>query len=125
MQIRALESLKKILSDRLVTASIVAVILLAAAYMIYVAVSLQPSELQVATHYTVFGETNFYRNKWYYLISFILFGLLTLAANLAIVVKLFFYELRGFAIAFACLTLLIITAAWFISHSVLNIAFLS
>lgn len=125
MKIRALNSLRKIASDRLILAFILAIILLAVTYILYIAFSLKPNELQVATHYTVFGETNFYRNKWYYLISFALFGALIAVVHIAIIIKLFFYELRSFAIAFSCLTIVLIIIAWVITHSVLNIAFLS
>lgn len=125
MKIRALNSLRKIASDRLILIFIVAILLLITAYVSYVVLSLHPSELQVATHYTVFGETNFYRNKWYYLISFALFGVLIAVAHVTIIIKLFFYELRSFAIAFSWLTIILIVIAWVITHSVLGIAFLS
>ncbi|MEP6710104.1 MAG: hypothetical protein ABJA64_00095 [Candidatus Saccharibacteria bacterium] len=125
MKIRALESFRKIASDRVILAFIVAIILFAGAYVVYVIFSLHPTELQVATHYTVFGETNFYRNKWYYLISFVLFGILIAIAHTSLIIKLFFYDLRSFAISFAWLTLLLIAVTWIITHSVLSIAFLS
>lgn len=125
MKTRALEALRKILSDRQITSLILIIMLFSIAYIIFVIVNLQSTELQVATQYTVFGETNFYRNKWYYLISFALFGLLVMSANVSIVVKLFFLELKNFAVAFAWLSIIIVAMAWFIANSVLSIAFLS
>lgn len=120
----ALQSIKNILSDRLLVGLIVAVITGAAAYSIFVILSLQPSDLQVAVHYTAFGETNFYRDKWYYLLSFIGFGAVIAFVHTALIVKLFSQGNRQLAIAFAGLSLLILFIATIITLSILKIAFL-
>ena len=120
----ALQSIKNILSDRLLVGLIVAVITGAVAYSIFVIFSLQPSDLQVAVHYTAFGETNFYRDKWYYLLSFIGFGAVIAFVHTALIVKLFSQGNRQLAIAFAGLSLLILFIATIITLSILKIAFL-
>jgi len=120
----ALQSIKNILSDRLLVGLIVAVITGAVAYSIFVILSLQPSDLQVAVHYTAFGETNFYRDKWYYLLSFIGFGAVIAFVHTALIVKLFSQGNRQLAIAFAGLSLLILFIATIITLSILKIAFL-
>lgn len=125
MKTRALTSFKKIAADRVILIYLIIIIALAVAYIGYVLFSVHPNDLQVATHYTVFGETNLYRNKWYYLISFALFGAVLAAAHVGVIVKLFFYDLRSFAIAFSWLTILLIAIAWAFTRSVLGIAFLS
>ena len=125
MKTLALNSFKRIAADRVILIYLVLIIALAGAYITYVIFSLHPSELQIATHYTVFGQTNFYRNKWYYLISFVVFGGVLATAHVGIIIKLFFYDLRSFAIAFSWLTILVIAIAWAFTHSVLGIAFLS
>ncbi len=104
---------------------IVLLILLSIIYTISVAISLQPTEVQVATRYTVFGETHYYREKWYYLISFVLFGLMIAGLHTLLIIKLLLNDMRNFAIGFAWLSIIIITIAWVLSHSVLGIAFLS
>ena len=116
-------SLKQILSDRVVVALIFLFIAMTLAYCIYVGVSLQPSDLQVAVHYTAYGETNFYRDKWYYLISFILFGIILMVAHTALIVKLFVQERRQIAILFAWLSIFLVVIAWFLTRAVLGIAF--
>lgn len=125
MKTRALTSFKIIAADRVILIYLVIIVALAAAYISYVLFSLHPNDLQVATHYTVFGETNLYRNKWYYLISFALFGVVLATAHISVVVKLFFYDLRSFAISFSWLTIILIAIAWAFTRSVLRIAFLS
>jgi hypothetical protein len=117
-------SLKLILSDRLVTVMLVLFILACGAYCIYVGVSLRPSDLQVAVHYTAFGGTSFYREKWYYLISFIMFGLILAVVHSILIVKLYVQERRQIAIMFAWLSFLLLFIAWMMTHSVLKVAFL-
>jgi hypothetical protein len=116
-------SIKQIFADRLVVALIFLFILISIAYCIYVGVSLKPSDLQVAVHYTAYGETNFYRDKWYYLVSFIIFGIVVMSAHTALIVKLFTQERRQLAILFAWLSILLVVIAWFITRAVLGIAF--
>lgn len=99
-------------------------VLLAAGYCVYVGLSLRPSDLQVAVHYTSFGGTSFYRDKWYYLINFIVIGALIGIMHTALVIKLYVQGRRQMALLFAWLSLLIIVIAFFLTHAVLNIAFL-
>lgn len=124
MKTNFITSLKLILADRLVTVMLVVFILACAAYCIYVGVSLRPSDLQVAVHYTAFGGTSFYREKWYYLISFIMFGLILGVIHSILVVKLYVQERRQMAILFAWFSFLLLLIAWIITNSVLKVAFL-
>src|SRR5690606_17941057 len=103
---------------------IIALLVLCAGYCTYVGLSLQPSDLQVAVHYTAFGDTSFYREKWYYLISLIVFGLIVAIIHTALIIKLHLQGRRQIALLFAWLSLLIIVIAFFITNAVLRIAFL-
>lgn len=124
MKTNAFNSLKIILADRLMAALIIVFILACLAYCIYVGVSLHPSDLQVAVHYTAFGQTTFYREKWYYLISFIVFGALLASLHSALIVKIYTQGRRQMALLFTFLSMLILLIAWFMTWSVLRIAFL-
>ena len=117
-------ALKTTLEDRLLTAIIAVLILLCLAYCTYVGISLRPSDLQVAMHYTAFGPTGFYREKWYYLISFIMFGLLVAVMHSVLIVKLHMQGRREMAFLFAWISLLIMMIAFFMTQSVLRVAFL-
>jgi hypothetical protein len=123
MKIELINSIKQILADRVVAALILLLILSSLAYCIYVGVSLHPSDLQVAVHYTAYGQTSFYREKWYYLISFILFGLILAIVHSALIVKMHVQERRQLAILFAWLSILLVAIAWFLARAVLGIAF--
>jgi hypothetical protein len=124
MKTNLLNSIKPILSDRLMTVLIIVFIVVCLAYSVYVGTSLRPSDLQVAVHYTAFGETSFYREKWYYLVSFIIFGVIVAVVHTALVAKLYLQGRREIALAFVWLSLLIVVIAWFIAWSVLKVAFL-
>ncbi|HEV7951912.1 MAG TPA: hypothetical protein VGO98_00885 [Candidatus Saccharimonadales bacterium] len=117
-------SLKLILSDRLMVVILALFILACTAYCIYVGASLQPSDLQVAVHYTAFGGTSFYREKWYYLISFIMFGFILAVVHTILIIKLYVQERRQMAIMFAWLSFLLLFIGWMITSSVLKVAFL-
>jgi hypothetical protein len=117
-------TLKTILEDRLLTAMIIVLILLALSYCIYVGALLRPSDLQVAVHYTAFGPTGFYRQKWYYLINFIAFGMLIGLVHAALIVKLHTQGRRQIALLFAWMSFLILIIAFFMTRAVLKVAFL-
>jgi hypothetical protein len=119
-----LTSVKLFFADRAMMGFVALLFLMAMGYVVYVALALQPSDLQVATRYTAFGETHFYRSKWYYLLSFVLFGLVTAGVHIALAVKLYNRGQRPLAVSLIALTLLILVIGWIIARSVLGIAFL-
>src|SRR5690606_15069050 len=98
------ESIKNFLRDRTMVTLAGALLLMSIAYGIYVAIALEPSDLQVATRYTAFGEAHFYRNKWYYLLSFIVFGFVVVGTHIALAVKLHSRSQRQLAVALLTFT---------------------
>lgn len=124
MKINLITSLKPILADRLMAVVMIVFVLLCLAYCVYIGVSLRPSDLQVAVHYSAYGETTFYRDKWYYLITFIVFGLLIAVLHTILMVKLYLQGRRTIAILFACLSFFLVIITWFITWSILKVAFL-
>jgi hypothetical protein len=124
MKLNFITSLKLILADRLMTVLLIVFGLACLAYCVYVGISLRPSDLIVAVHYTAFGATKYYKEKWYYLISFIIFGLTLGVVHSLLIIKLYVQERRQMAIMFAWLSFLLLLIAWIITHSVLKVAFL-
>lgn len=124
MKNNLIATIKLILADRLLTSMVAVLILLCLGYCTYVGVSLRPSDLQVAVHYTAFGTSGFYREKWYYLITFIVFGVLVGAIHTALVVKLHMQGRRQIAFMFAWMSILLMIIAFFMTQSVLKVAFL-
>lgn len=124
MRIIPIDTIKTFARDRSLAMISVALIVLAIVYSIYIALALEPSDLQVATRYTAFGDAHFYRNKWYYLLSFIFFGLTLVGVHLAFAIKLYSRNQRQLAMGFLCLTVFVLLIAWIFTRSVLQIAFL-
>lgn len=123
MNTRFITLVKTLFSDRAVLGFALAILTLGIAFVTYVVLSLHPSELQVAAHYTAFGETHYYRNKWYYLISFAVFGLVFVVAHIGLLVKLITRDLRPLALAFGWLSLIMVPILFILTHAVLGIAF--
>ncbi len=119
-----LDTIKSFLSDREFVVPVVILGLLMIAYIVYVALALEPSDLQVATRYTAFGDTHFYRNKWYYLLSFILFTIVMIGLHVSLAVKLYGRGQRQPAMALLYLTFMTLGISWIMTESVLKIAFL-
>lgn len=124
MKSLSLELIKDFFRDRTMLSMVVSLVLIGIAYGVYLALSVEPSDLQVATRYTAFGDTHFYRSKWYYLLSFAAFGAMLVAVHTSLAIKLYGRKQRSLAIAFLGLTIAIFVISWIITQSVLRIAFL-
>jgi hypothetical protein len=116
---------KQVSLDRPFMMALITLTLVSLIFCGYVAFNLHPSELQVVTHYSAFGATNFYRDKWYYLIGFILFGLLNVGVYGALACKLFLHKGRSIAIPFAWLGVVVAIVAMAVLYQVLKVAALS
>lgn len=95
------------------------------ALLAYLAVLIQPTELQVVVHYTGFGTTNFYRDKWVYLLTFIVFVIISWLIHFALTYRMLVVKNAHLASVFAWfgIVLIPVTAAFF--YQVLKIAALS
>lgn len=125
MKKEVISSIKILVEDRYV-ASLLAVLFVGCLLLLaYLAIAIRPSDLQVVVHYTSFGNTNFYRDKWYYLLSFGGFVVLFALLHSLMTYKLLQNKGRFVATAFLWLSimLLVISAALF--YQVLKIASLS
>lgn len=125
MKTRFIAAITEIARDRTVLGLIACIVLLSVLYIIFVLVSLRPGELQVAIHYSAFGDTHYYRESWQYLISFAVFGVIFAAGHVALMAKLLKNDLRELAIAFGWMSVLFILVAFLYTRSVLGVAFLS
>lgn len=114
-----------IIADRVLMLLVAGIIIGAAVYTVFVIINLNPTDLQLAIRYTAFGETQIYREKWWYLLSFIGFGLLFLVAHVGMVAKLIVIGLRDLARAFASLSFVMLALMFVYTYSVLNIAYLN
>jgi hypothetical protein len=124
MKTTGINYIKLILADRALSLLLLLFILVMIAYCIYVGISLRASDLQVVVHYTAFGEASFYRDKWYYLISFIVLGAVMTISHTVLSIKFFVQGRRQLSIFFIWLSLLLAVVAWITTWSIFKIAFL-
>lgn len=110
-------------TDRYTTILASVVFLLVISFCIYTGLHIHTSEIQIVTHYTAFGVTNFYHDRWYYLLSFVAFGIIVAIAHIILMAKLYTEKNRVFALAFGWLTVALIVIAWIIIAAILRVAF--
>lgn len=120
-----IHSIKEVLADRKVLFLSVFVLVASIVYIMYVIFSLHTSDLQLATRYTSYGGTHFYRNKWYYLLSFVGFGVLFAITHVGMIIKLYVSEMKPLAAAFGWLSIIILLLMFSYTYHVLSIAYLS
>lgn len=114
-------SVKQLFTSRYLATLSIVLVVLAIAYTVYIALSVRPSDLQLVTHYTAFGVTHLYRDQWWYLLSFAVFGLLMAFLHIALSIKIYEAKGRSLAIMFAWLGIAILGMAWATSFSIINI----
>lgn len=95
------------------------------ALLIYYVLHIHPSELQIVNHYTSFGTTNFYRDRWYYLIGFVAFICIMLASHVALTYRILVQKGHDLALGFAWLGVVMVVIAAAVSYQVLSIASLT
>lgn len=88
-------------------------------YMAAIGLSIHSSERQIITHYSAFGITHFYFNQWFYLISFVLFGVVMAIINTVISIKLLLVKGRSLAVAFAWISIGIVLFSWSTASTIL------
>jgi hypothetical protein len=91
------------------------------AFIIYLAIVVRPSDLQLVTHYTAYGVTHLYRDQWFYLLSFVGFAILVAFLNTAIAIKLYLTKGHPLAVTFAWVSIGIIAFAWITAISIINV----
>lgn len=117
-------AIKAILADRAYLGLIIGIIAAMIIYIVFVVTSIESRDIQVVTQYSAFGESHFYKSRWFYLYGFALLGLLAAAINIGIMGKLLAYERRSLGVAVGWLTLVLFVVATTTTYSVLQLAFL-
>ncbi len=94
-------SLKQLISGRYLLSLVVLMIILALSASIFIGLSIHSGERQLVSHYSAFGITHFYFDKWFYSFVFIAFVLIVAVFHSIISVKLLLTKGRPMAIMFA------------------------
>lgn len=116
-----IHSLKELVTNRYLTTLSIILVLLSAAFVVYILLAVRPSDLQLVTHYTAFGVTHLYRDQWFYLLTFVGFAVLVAFMHVAIAIKLYITKGHPLAIMFAWFGIGIILFAWVTAISIINV----
>lgn len=125
MKKQAISSFKILIEDRYIAGLLATLIVGCLILLGFLAVSVQPSELQVVVHYTSFGNTNFYRDRWFYLLSFGFFVVFMATIHIVLTYKMLQNKGRDLTIAFLWLSIIMLVMAAALFYQVLKIASLS
>jgi hypothetical protein len=116
------ESFKQLISSRQVFAAWLVLTLLTIGAVLFIALSIRPSEVQLVTHYSAFGVTHLYRDQWYYLLSFAVFAVVVAILHTAIALKLLkLHYSRMPAIYTIWLGVAVVILCWITSSVVINV----
>ncbi len=116
-----LQSIKQLLANRYILVICLILIILSISFTVYVGFNVHSSDLQLVTHYSAYGVTHIYRDQWYYLLLFGLFGLIVGVMHSVITVKLLVIKGEVLASLFAWLSVVIIILAWATTVTVLTV----
>lgn len=114
-------SLKELFTNRYLATLSIVLAVLAIAFVVYIAVAVRPSELQLVTHYTAYGMTHLYRDQWFYLLTFAVFALLVAFLHIALAIKVYVTKGHPLAIMVAWLGIGVIVFAWVTSIAIINV----
>lgn len=119
------DSLKLALADR---GFIIALIGVGAATLLILLLGvfqIRPSELQVPVRYSSFGITNFYRDRWYYLLGFVAFALIIAVLHVLVSLRLYVSKGRELAVGFLWLSVIILLISSVFIYAILRVVSLS
>jgi hypothetical protein len=120
-----LKSLKLLSKERRIITALIVFAIVTLAFIIYVGSNIHPSELKLVTHYSAFGTTNFYRDTWFYLLTFVIFGLTVLIAHTLITLRLLVLKGNELALSFVWVSIIMICIAAAFVNQVLRVAALA
>lgn len=114
-------SLKELSTNRYLTTLAIITAVLAVLFVIYIFVAVQPSELQLVTHYTAYGVTKLYRDQWFYLLAFGGFAVLVAFLHIALAIKIYVAKGHPLAIMVGWLGIGVLIFAWIVAFSIINV----
>ena len=113
---------KKLTKDRWWLSLVIANVVIAVIMMIAIAVSIQPKETQVFTHYSAYGVAGLYKGYWYFLWNYAFLAVIVLVAHGLLSVKLQHVGRRDFALVLLWATIGILLLIGVYALAIINIA---
>lgn len=116
-----LDSFKELITNRYLTILTGVMAVLTIGFIIYIAFTVRPSDLQLVTHYSAYGITHLYRDQWYYLLGFGAFAVLVAFFHTALSIKLYLAKGHPLALLVAWTGIAIILFAWATAIAIINV----
>jgi hypothetical protein len=113
--------IKQILSDRLLLLLTLGSSFLGLLIVIISVFRLEASDVQLPVRYSEYGLTTLYREQWYYLLTFVGFGLVLLSHPI-LTAKLLQQKTREYAVGFGMLSILVGFIALLVTLAVFRVA---
>lgn len=115
------DSVKKLLTDKYLLAVLSGLVALAVIFAIIIGLNVHPRDLRLPSHYSAFGITHFYFDQWFYLLVFVIFGIVAAVLHSAISVKLLIVKGHPLAMAFAWSGVGVVLLGFITALAVLNV----
>lgn len=113
------ESLKirSLLADRKYLFALIGLGVVVIAIIVIALIYIRPGELRVPVRYSRFDSKNYSLEQWFYLLNFVVYGLVVFAAHFGISAKLYQTKGREFALGFVYVgtTILLIATVFFLA----------
>ncbi|PIQ70559.1 hypothetical protein COV88_03870 [Candidatus Saccharibacteria bacterium CG11_big_fil_rev_8_21_14_0_20_41_19] len=116
-----IKSLKDLIADRYLLALLSVLLLLALTFAVVIGLSIHPSERQLISHYSAFGITHFYFDQWFYMLSFVIFGIAAAVMHIVVAIKLLLIKGHSIAVMYAWFGIAVILLAWKTASTLLNL----
>ena len=122
MKERIIQHTQALVNDRHLLVALLLLLLAGVSLLVFLAFGIDPTERQVAVHYTSFGTTNFYREKWYYLLSFAVYVVVLMVVHSVITLKILQEKGRELAVVFAWMGLVLVVISAALLFQILKVA---
>lgn len=116
---------KDLSKDRGLSGAVLGLLILAGASVVWLVLNTHVSDLQVVTRYTGFGITNYYRDSWVYLLSFVVYEIIVALVSVLIAHKIFVAKGTDFAKGVIIFGIISVVISTIIISNLLKIASLT
>jgi hypothetical protein len=110
-----------ITKDRVAVLLLAFMVLGAIALIVTTVLRIHPSDIQVPVRFTGYGQSNIDRDQWYTQISYGMFGVLLVAINGFLAIKIHAFN-RMLGLGLMGLSLFILAVAMIIANAIFNLA---
>jgi len=90
--------------------------------VILVSVNIQPRQLQIPVRFDAFAPEQYFRDQWFYLFNFMVFGVLVFIANSLVSLKILDVKGRHLALGFLWSTVAILVIVTVLIAAILRVA---